>query len=92
MVVSKLDEAVLRQIAVLTGGAYIRSTNQSLGLAEIIQKVNETEQKEFTTQFEEYNELFQWFLGASLLVLLFELVILTRKNHLLARFNIFKKE
>jgi Ca-activated chloride channel family protein len=92
MVVSKLDEAVLRQIAVLTDGAYIRSTNQSLGLTEIIQKVNETEQKEFTTQFEEYNELFQWFLAGALLVLLLELVILTRKNHLLARFNIFKKE
>jgi Ca-activated chloride channel family protein len=92
MVVSKLDEAVLRQIAVLTDGAYIRSTNQSLGLAEIIQKVNETEQKEFTTQFEEYNELFQWFLGGALLVLLLQLVILTRKNRLLARFNIFNSQ
>ncbi|MDR0907147.1 MAG: VWA domain-containing protein [Rikenellaceae bacterium] len=90
MVVSKLDEAVLRQIAVLTDGAYIRSTNQSLGLSEIIQKVNETEQKEFTTQFEEYNELFQWFLGAALLALLLQFAILTRKNHLLARFNIFR--
>jgi Ca-activated chloride channel family protein len=90
MVVSKLDEAVLRQIAVVTDGAYIRSTNQSLGLTEIIQKVNETEQKEFTTQFEEYNELFRWFLAGALLLLLLELVILTRKNHLLARFNIFK--
>jgi Ca-activated chloride channel family protein len=92
MVVSKLDEAVLRQIAVLTGGAYIRSTNQSLGLSEIIQKINDTQRSEFTAQFEEYNELFQWFLAASLVVLLIQIAILTRKNHLLGRFNVFKKE
>ncbi len=48
MVVSKLDEAILRQIALLTDGAYIRSTNQSMGLAEIISKINETEKKEFS--------------------------------------------
>lgn len=92
MVVSKLDEAVLRQVALLTDGAYIRSTNQSMGLAEIISKINETERKEFTAQFDEYNEQFQYLLGAALLLLLLEGLIMTRKNHLLARFNIFKKE
>ncbi|MFQ8805054.1 MAG: hypothetical protein ACLR8Y_08130 [Alistipes indistinctus] len=35
MVVSKLDEQTLEQIALATGGGYIRATNRSLGLDEI---------------------------------------------------------
>lgn len=92
MVVTKLDEAMLKQIALLTDGAYIRSTNQSLGLTEIIDKINETERKEFSAMmFEEYNEQFQYLLGGALALLLFEWIIMTRRNRLLARFNIFKK-
>ena len=45
MVVSKLDEQMLEQIALTTGGAYIRATNRSLGLDEIVQKINEVEEK-----------------------------------------------
>lgn len=45
MVVSKLDEQMLEQIALTTGGAYIRATNRSLGLDEIVQKINEVEKK-----------------------------------------------
>ncbi len=93
MVVTKLDEAVLRQIALLTDGAYIRSTNQSMGLTEIISKINETEKKEFSAQmFESYDEQYQYFLAAALGLVMLGWLILTRKNHILAKFNIFKKE
>ena len=93
MVVSKLDEDGLRRIALSTGGAYIRSTNQSLGLTEIISKINETEKKEFSAMmFEEYDEQFMGFLAAALAMVIFGWLILTRKNRILARFNIFKKE
>ncbi len=93
MVVTKLDEAVLQQIALLTDGAYIRSTNQSLGLTEIISKINETEKKEFSARmFEEYDEQFQYFLAAALIMIILGWLILTRKNKILGRFNIFKKE
>ena len=93
MVVSKLDEATLQRIAIATGGAYIRSSNRSVGLSEIITQINETEQKEFRTQmFEEYDEQYGWPLGAALVCLLVGWMLLTRKNRLLARFNIFRKE
>lgn len=93
MVVTKLDESTLRQIALLTDGAYIRSTKQSLGLTEIINKINETERKEFSAMmFEEYDEQFQYLLAAALAVLLIEWLIMTRRNRLLARFNIFSRE
>lgn len=90
MVVSKLDEATLKRIAMTSDGAYIRSTNQSLGLTEIIAKINETEKKEFSAQmFEEYDEQFGVFLWAALAFLVCGWAIRDRKNRLLARFNIF---
>ncbi len=93
MVVTKLDETVLRQIALLTDGAYIRSTNQSLGLTEIITKINETEKKEFSARmFEEYDEQFRFFIAAALVLIIVGWLILTRKNKILAKFNIFRKE
>lgn len=93
MVVSKLDEETLRQIALLTEGAYIRSTNQSLGLEEIISRIDQTEQKKFSTQmFEEYDEQYGWFLAAALFCISVGWAILSRKNRLLTRFNIFRKQ
>lgn len=90
MVVSKLDEKSLREIALSTDGAYIRSTNQSLGLAEIIDKIKATEKSEFTsTMFEEYNEQFQVLLAVVLGLLVLDCLILSRRNKALSRLNIF---
>ena len=90
MVVSHLDEAGLQSIALATGGAYIRSSSQSVGLDEIISKINETEKKEFRAQmFDEYEEQYGTFLGAALVCALLGWAMLGRKNRLLARFNIF---
>lgn len=92
MVVSKLDEAMLSQIADLTGGAYVRATKQSIGLDEIVQSINDMERSErATVRFEEYDEQYQWLVAAALVLLLCELLLLDRRNPLLARFNIFRQ-
>ena len=89
---SKLDEQMLEQIALTTGGAYIRATNRSLGLDEIVQKINEVEKKELTsTVFEDFNEQYQYLIGLALALLLLEFAMLERRSRLLARFNIFRK-
>ena len=91
MVVSKLDEQTLQQIAIPSGGGYIRATNQSMGLSEIIKEINETERAEFKASvFEEYNEQYQYLIGIALALLLLDMIIISRKNRILARFNIFK--
>lgn len=93
MVVSKLDESMLEQIALSTGGAYIRATNRSLGLEEIVQKIGEVEKKQFaTTLFEDFNEQYQYLIGLALLILLLEFLTLDRKSRFLARFNFFSKK
>ena len=92
MVVSKLDEQMLEEIALSTGGAYIRASNRSVGLDEIVQKINEVEKKKLTsTIFDDFNEQFQYLLGAALLLLSIEFAILERKNKFLNRFDIFSK-
>ena len=80
MVVSKLDEAMLTQLAEMTGGAYVRSSKQSIGLEEIVKSINEMEQTELTTvQFEEYDEQYQYLLLGALLLLMLELLLPARR-------------
>ncbi|MCH5335746.1 MAG: VWA domain-containing protein [Alistipes sp.] len=93
MVVSKLNEPMLEEIARITGGAYVRSTNRAQGLEEIMAEINALEKSETETlQFEEYNELFAYFAAAALVLLFVEMLLLGRRNPLLARFNIFGRE
>ena len=93
MVVSKLDERMLEQIAAITDGAYVRATKQSIGLDEIVRSINDMEKSELSTvRFEEYNEQYQYLVAAALLLLLLETAILGRRNPRLQRFNIFRED
>ena len=71
MVVSKLGEQMLEQIASITDGAYVRATKQSIGLEEIVKSINEMEKSELSTvRYEEYNEQYQYLLAVALSLLL----------------------
>lgn len=92
MVVSKLDEKTLEEIALTTGGAYIRATNRSIGLDEIVQQINKVEKKQVKSSvFSEFNEQFSHLIVLALILLLGDILIIDRKNHILSRFNIFQK-
>ena len=92
MVVSRLNEELLQQIAQKGNGAYIRATNAEFGLSDIVDEINKMEKSE-TSQltFEEYNEQFYWILWIALGLLLIEGLLLDRRNPRLRRFNIFEK-
>lgn len=93
MVVSKLGEEMLTQIAEITGGAYVRSSKQSIGLEEITKTINEMEQSELSTmRFEEFNEQYQYLLLIALALLLIEFILLDHRNPLLAHLNIFREK
>ncbi|MFI3278206.1 MAG: VWA domain-containing protein [Rikenellaceae bacterium] len=84
MVVSKLNEEMLQEIASITEGGYIRATKRSIGLQEISQAINAMEQSELsTTLYEEYNEQYQYLLAIALLLLFIEYAISESKNTLL---------
>lgn len=92
MVVSRLNEKMLQEIADIADGGYVRATNQAFGLDEIVDKINEMERSEQTTlQFAEYNEQFAGLLWAAFVLLVIDVLILDRRNPKLRRFNIFSK-
>lgn len=92
MVVSKLNEKMLTEIANLTGGLYVRSTLQSIGLEEIVKEIEAMEKQELSTlRFEEFDEQYRLPLAIGIVLLVLELLLLDRRNPLLARFNIFRE-
>lgn len=93
MVVSKLGEQMLQEIASETEGAYVRAAKQDIGLEEVVKSINNMEKSELTTvRYEEYNEQYQYFIAVALLLLLLDSLILSRRNPALRRFNIFREE
>jgi Ca-activated chloride channel family protein len=91
MVVSKLGEQMLEQIAATTDAAYVRATKQSIGLEEIVKSINAMERTELTTmRYEEYNKQYQYLLGAALLLLLLDSLILSRRIPRLRKLNIVR--
>lgn len=92
IVVTKLDEKGLAEIAATTGGTYVRASKQSIGLDEIVKSINEMEQTELSmARFDEFNEQFQYLLLAALVLLLAEFLLLDRRNRMLAHLNIFRE-
>ena len=93
MVVTKLGEPLLQHIAEATGGIYVRSRNESFGLEEIIERLDQIEETQLMQiSFEEYDEQYQWFLGAALLLLLIDALVMERRNPLLKGVRLFERE
>lgn len=91
VVVSKLDENTLKQIASIANGFYLRAGNNSAGLSQLLGKLDELEKEEFSARvFSEYAERYQYFLAAVLILLLLEYLISYRKNPWLEKISIFK--
>ncbi len=83
IVVSKLDEQTLAAIAATTGGAYVRSGDQSVGLEEIFAHIEKMQQQDSTSMvFDEYAEQFFYLLYIALGLMLLEFFI---PDHKLSR-------
>ena len=90
MVVTKLNEELLQGLAEATGGIYVRSRNDNFGLQSIIERLESIEASQMEVrQFDEYEEQYQWFLGVALLLLIVEMLVLSRRNPLLRGVTLF---
>lgn len=90
VVVSKLDEETLSKVAVAGNGKYIRATNTQLGLLPLFDEFNKMQKSEIKEKvYSEYDEQFQYLFAFALLLLLWEFVILERKNKWLIKLNLF---
>jgi Ca-activated chloride channel family protein len=92
IVVSKLNERMLQQIAAAGNGVYIRSTDTRLGLNTVFDEINKMEKQEMDVRiYSDYDERFQYAFGLALILLLADLFILERKNRWLSKIKLFEK-
>ena len=81
IVVSRLDEATLKQIADEGHGAYVHAGNEEFGLNPIIDDIKKMEAEKYNSVvFEEYDELFMYFFAAALALLVLEMLIGERRH------------
>jgi len=90
-VITRLDEDILKKIAVSTGGNYVRASNTNIGLEEVFSGIRKMKTEELeSTMYTEYNDQFQIFLVIALLFLLVDFLIMERKNRKLANIRLFR--
>lgn len=90
IVLSKLNEKMLQQIAMEGGGSYHRLTGGKEAVREIMQEISEMETKEIEEQiYTDYEDQFQFFLFFALVLILTETVISTRKQRFWSKLKLF---
>ena len=90
IVVTRLDEKVLHEVAEAGDGVYVRAGNSEFGLNPIIDEIRKMEDEKYSSVvFEEFDEQFMYFLGIALVFFVIEMLIGDRKSrkHLFKRGN-----
>lgn len=91
-VITKLDEKGLQEIASVTGGRYVRANNTSLGLNEIYNEIGRMKKSEVNAvMYTEYNDQFLIPAVIALFLLVIDILITDRRNHLLRRLGIIQR-
>ena len=88
IVVSRLDESVLQEVAKAGNGAYVSAGNSEFGLNPIIEDLRKLEDEKYSSVvFEEFDEQFMYFLAIALFFFVLEMLIGDRrsKRHLFQR-------
>ena len=88
IVVTRLDEAVLQEVASAGNGAYVRAGNSEFGLNPIIDDIRKMEDEKYNSiVFEEFDEQFMYFMAIALFFFVLEMLIGDRrsKRHLFRR-------
>lgn len=88
IVVTRLDESVLQEVAKAGDGVYVRAGNSEFGLNPIIDDIRRMEDEKYSSiVFEEFDEQFMYFMGIALFFFVLEMLIGDRrsKRHLFKR-------
>ena len=92
-VITKLDIKKLTDIATKGNGEYVDGSNTSEVVEQVTKILGGMNQKEFEAkQFTDFKDRFQWFLGFSIFLLVFELVLLERKTAWIKKLNLFNED
>ena len=92
VVITKLNEAILADIADRGNGEYIDGSNTEDAVEYIKEQLDRMDKTEFEAkQFAEYKDQFQWFLAAGFLFLFLDIFVLDRKTQWLKKLNLFNE-
>jgi Ca-activated chloride channel family protein len=92
VVLSKLNEGLLSDIAIATSGAYFRGTTGEDELDKIYKKIFGLEKKEFSAkQYTDYEDRFQYFAGMALLLLILEMFVSEKRGAWIKFFKLEKE-
>ena len=90
-VITKLDEDILKKIAVSASGNYVRASNSNIGLDEIYSEIKRMKKQELESSvYTEYNDQFQIFAVIAIFLLLVDFLVMERKNRRLVNIRLFK--
>ena len=87
-VVTRLDDKVLQEVADAGKGLYVHAGNREFGLDPVIEEISRMDDEEYNSiVFEEYDELYLYFLAVAFFFLVLEMLIGDRrsKRHLFVR-------
>lgn len=91
-IVSSLNEEMLSQIAYAGKGIYVRATNANAGFEKILDDLSGLEKSEFESQvYTDYEDRFQFFLGAALLCFILFAVVNEKKGKLKDKVKLFEE-
>ncbi|MCX2718370.1 vWA domain-containing protein [Lentiprolixibacter aurantiacus] len=92
VVITRLNEEILIEIAEEGNGEYINGANTENAVSAIKEELLEMDKKEFEAkQFAEFQDQFQWFLAAGLLFLFLDVFLLDRKTQWLKKLDLFNE-
>lgn len=92
VIISKLNEDLLRQVSEAGKGTYVRATASRTGLNTILDEMNKMEKQEIRMKvYAEYDEQFLYYVGFALFLLLVDFVLNGRKNHWFQNLELFGK-
>lgn len=90
VVITKLNETMLEQIAAAGKGIYVRANNAQVGLNTLFDEINKLDKAEMESLvYSDYEDQFQYFFAIGLLLILLEFLILERKNRYLKNIKLF---
>lgn len=93
VVVSRLNEDMCQQIAQAGNGIYVRCDNTNTAMRALQQELDQIATAELETKvYADYNEQYQSSVLIALLLLVIDFFILERKNHRLAKMDIFNEK
>ena len=92
VVITKLNENILKDMATQTGGIYFKGDNTNSVVSSIVDELKDMDKQEFESkQFVSFKDQFQWFLFVGLFLIILDIVVFERKTYWLDKLNLFNE-